>query len=184
MEATTVARPEGTGDNDQQYKCFFYGTKLPASLEAHRMLTVPAGTLMAPQVLYRVIYGAEKPAAGQAGLLTVEPAILEGYCRRRVKYADYPGVTAEAGKSVRGTYVTGLTEGDMWRLDTFEGTEYIKETVKVQILDKEGKPARTEEAQTYIYQVPANLEGQEWDFEHFKNERMKFWIGSSKEYAG
>jgi Gamma-glutamyl cyclotransferase, AIG2-like len=89
---------------------------------------------MAPAVLHRVIHGTPKPEAWQAALITTRPAILHDHCRHKVLKCDYPAVTPEKGKTVRGTYVDGLTTGDIWRLDTFEGDEYERRKVTVKIL--------------------------------------------------
>lgn len=45
---------------------------------------------------------------------------------------------AGAGASVLGTLVTGLTDGDIYRLDLFEGDPYIKEEVTVRTLRSDG----------------------------------------------
>jgi len=42
---------------------------------------------------------------------------------RRVKHADYPGITPDSDHEVRGMYVTGLTSANMYKLDQFEGDE-------------------------------------------------------------
>ncbi|KAF4214855.1 hypothetical protein CNMCM8980_008948 [Aspergillus fumigatiaffinis] len=103
------------------------------------------GTLMAPQILHRVIHGRPDPEPWQKGMLSFKPAILHGYRRHRVRGADYPGIvpcpsdnkdpTGESGSaSVLGTVVSGLTDGDVHRLDVFEGSEYVKERVRVRVL--------------------------------------------------
>ncbi|KAJ5647226.1 hypothetical protein N7490_003598 [Penicillium lividum] len=112
------------------------------------------GTLMAPQMLHRVIHGSPDPEPWQKALLSFQPAILHGYRRHRVRGADYPGIVPALGFSdkaestsenatdaknsarisVLGTLVSGLTDGDIHRLDIYEGSEYVHETVKVRIL--------------------------------------------------
>ncbi|KAL5338079.1 AIG2-like protein [Aspergillus crustosus] len=128
------------------------------------------GTLMAPQILHRVIHGSPTPQKWQADLLRFRPAILHGFQRHRVRGADYPGIistelsfssslsvqngsrpgaetaagtgpslnqehaTANANAKVLGTVVSGLTDGDLHRLDIFEGSEYTRERVQVRIL--------------------------------------------------
>ncbi|KAL4991704.1 hypothetical protein BDW68DRAFT_198431 [Aspergillus falconensis] len=120
------------------------------------------GTLMAPQILHRVIHGSPTPQQWQKDLLRFRPAILHGYRRHRVRGADYPGIIreSESGQnctadgsgsakegaalssgpgthsraSVLGTVVSGLTDGDIHRLDIFEGAEYRREKVSVRIL--------------------------------------------------
>ncbi|OJJ48941.1 hypothetical protein ASPZODRAFT_164532 [Penicilliopsis zonata CBS 506.65] len=97
------------------------------------------GTLMAPQILYRVIHGRPEPEPWQKALLTFQPAILHGFQRHRVREADYPGIvpsdkSEESSACVLGTLVSGLTDGDVHRLDIFEGSEYEKRPVKVRTL--------------------------------------------------
>ncbi|KAL4929662.1 gamma-glutamylcyclotransferase family protein [Aspergillus undulatus] len=119
------------------------------------------GTLMAPQILHRVIHGSPTPQQWQKDLLRFRPAILHEYRRHRVRYADYPGILKVKDKdslgaeietsaetstakttsmsqsqspSVLGTVVSGLTDGDLHRLDIFEGSQYAREKVSVRIL--------------------------------------------------
>lgn len=90
---------------------------------------------MVPEILYRVCYGTPHPTPFQTSHLTFQPALLPGFIRRKVRYCDYPGITpAEAPACVRGTYVYGLTDGDMWRLGIFEGPQYERRKTKVKLL--------------------------------------------------
>jgi len=157
----------------------------PAFLEAQR-------TLMAPGVLYRVIYGSANPEPWQKALTTVRPALLQSYRRHHVKYADYPAILPHEGSSVRGSLVTGLTDGDIYRLDIFEGDQYVRKQVKVQVLKdvgldeaaKEGETEVVDEvwAESYVWQEGAEtLEPQEWDFEEFKRDKMQAWMGEALE---
>lgn len=154
---------------------------------------------MARPVLYRVIYGtsnisndpAKDVLAARAATLTIEPAILHDYCRHRVRHADYPGIILQEGESVRGTYVTGLTNADMYRLDIFEGSEYGRAHVRVVLLgdgkDSASPDATTVDAQTYIYTAGDDrLEQGEWDFDDFvKNKMAGRWTSDySEEYEG
>ncbi|PWW72098.1 hypothetical protein C7212DRAFT_336533 [Tuber magnatum] len=139
---------------------------------------------MATPVLYRVIYGTLTPESWQNSSLRVRPALLPSYCRYHVRNVDYPAIVPEAGKSVRGTCVEGLTRMDIWRLDTFEGTEYARTMVRVKILDKKGNETGEEkEAATYEWTAGrGNLEDREWDFGHFAREKLSGWAGNAKEY--
>ncbi|KOS48243.1 hypothetical protein ACN38_g791 [Penicillium nordicum] len=108
------------------------------------------GTLMVPQILHKVIHGQEDPEPWQKAMLRFQPAILQGYRRHRVQNADYPAIVAvpepsietekssgsktNPGTSVLGTLVSGLTDGDVYRLDRFEGSEYEKKSVVVRTL--------------------------------------------------
>jgi hypothetical protein len=87
---------------------------------------------------------------------------------------------------VRGTCVEGLTQGDIWRLDIFEGTGYTRTKVKVRILDDQGAGTDEElEAETYVFTDGNDrLEEKEWDFQHFVKEKLSMWTGDSKEYIG
>ncbi|GAB7351054.1 hypothetical protein MBLNU459_g1534t1 [Dothideomycetes sp. NU459] len=150
------------------------------------------GTLMAPQVLHRVIYGmsATSPNNRHTAAVTSTPAILPSHRRHRVSNADYPAILPSSpSSSVRGTFVTGLSDADMWRLDIFEGGEYARRTVEVQLLkDDAGAGAGdavVAEAQTYVWIAGAHrLEDREWDFETFKTEKLRFWTGRDADDRG
>ncbi|KAF4966303.1 hypothetical protein FSARC_6036 [Fusarium sarcochroum] len=140
------------------------------------------GTLMAPEVFFSVCYGDRDPPQVIKDMHTFTPAILEDYCRHRVQFADYPAVVAEEGHTVLGVYATGLTDANIQKLDIFEGSEYIKETVKVKVLNKDGSaPAKEElkETSVYVFDRPEHLEKREWDFEEFRQSKMQFWTRGS-----
>ena len=130
---------------------------------------------MAPPVLSRVIHGPHPPQT-TAPLKTI-PALLPHYCRHRVRGCDYPAIVFEADNEVRGTYVESLNDGDMWRLDLFEGDEYVRQKVTVRLL--EGLDSGREVvAETYVWIAGREcLEKAEWDFEVFRRERMQDWVG-------
>jgi hypothetical protein len=133
---------------------------------------------MAPEVFFTVCYGHNNPHQVIKDLHTFTPAILEGYCRHRVRHADYPGVVAEKGHSVRGVYATGLTDANMSKLDTFEGSEYDKEKVKVKLLNRDGTVSdegEIKETTVYVFNSPKYLEKREWDFEEFRKTKMRNW---------
>ncbi len=147
---------------------------------------------MAPPVLYRVCYGTILPESWQIQGLSVRPAMLHGYRRRRVKRCDYPAITEAWNSSVRGTLVTGLTDADIWRLDVFEGDQYKRVKVHVTALQKVGDDhgdgnveGGDVEAETYVWiDEEAGLEDAEWDFAEFKREKMGRWVGTDEEYEG
>lgn len=157
---------------------------------------------MAPEVLYRVIYGKsdishDADALAKAARLTIRDAILYDHCRHRVCYADYPGMVPQKGASVRGTWVDGLTDEDVRCLDWFEGPEYVREKVQPWFLKADGEGADgareglvddvaiERETETYIFIGGADhLESEEWDYEHFRTEKLGNWADASHEYAG
>lgn len=154
------------------------------------------GTLMAPQVLHRVCHGSSDPKNPiyKTHQFKTYPAILHNHRRHRVKGMDYPAIVPHEGATVRGAYVTGLTDADVWRIDIFEGSQYRRDKVKARILtqvgDDEGKgnvEGQEVEAETYIFiSDPEELDDREWDFAEFQREKMRFWVGSegAGEYAG
>jgi hypothetical protein len=176
-----VTRPRKPINTNMSHTAFFYGT------------------LMAPPVLHRVIWGSQTPPTpAHASLLRVRPAILHAHQRHKVKHADYPAILpakAPSSSTVRGTLVEGLTDGDIWRLDIFEGSEYQRQKVKVRVLEQKSKQSedgmgdisQTQdeniegeqvEAETYIWIAGANrLEAEEWDFAEFVRDKMKRWVG-------
>lgn len=167
------------------------------------------GTLMAPPVLHRVIWGSTTPPTpAHASLLHIRPAILHAHRRHKVRNADYPAILPSSpSASVRGTLVQGLTDGDIWRLDIFEGHEYARRRVRVRPLvqaqveegqaggknggeggmgdlaQKEEDNVESEEeveAETYIWVAGAHrLEAEEWDFAEFVRDKMKRWVGGA-----
>ncbi len=140
---------------------------------------------MAPEVFFTVCYppGISRNLLGH--LHTFTPAILEDYCRHRVEAADYPGVISEKGKTVLGVYATGLTDANINKLDYFESNEYDRVRVKVKLVGKDGH-APDEERQTdvYVFNRPEALELGEWDFEHFRKEKMSMWTRADYVFAG
>ncbi|KAJ5573759.1 disease resistance protein Aig2 [Penicillium hispanicum] len=178
------------------------------------------GTLMAPQILHRVIHGRPEPEHWQKAMLRFQPAVLHGYRRHRVRNADYPGIVpvskdasssttesestrSSSNTSVLGTLVSGLTDGDVHRLDIYEGSEYAREHVKVRTLQESlhegGKIASSTDghlrdvleaagsefadeadevdAVTYVWiSDKEDLEEAEWDFETFKRDKMPWWV--------
>ena len=151
---------------------------------------------MAPQVLYRVVYGTTTPSVEQKSSLKIRPAMLEGYSRHKVRGCDYPAIipsstsptSSEESPCVRGTLVTGLSALDVYRLDVFEGDEYKRQEVGVQLIslgagDANGElRGRVVEAETYVWiDGEERLEEGEWDFETFVREKLVRWVGH-KEY--
>ncbi|KOS18755.1 Protein AIG2 [Escovopsis weberi] len=129
-------------------------------------------------VFYSVCYGNKQPPRAIRDLHTFTPALLDNYCRHRVRFADYPGILEEDGCSVRGIFVTGLTSANLHKLDYFEGSEYKQVTTKVRLFHKSGDEeieGETKDAIVYVYLNPKALERREWDFEEFRQQKMLRW---------
>lgn len=133
---------------------------------------------MAPEVFYTVCYGVTNPPQAIKDLHTFTPATLYEHCRHRVKYADYPAVVAEAGKSVLGIYATGLTDANMQKLDEFEGSEYDRLPAQVTLASEDNSTSATAEVRdtsVYIFLNHKDLEKREWDYQEFREQRLKLW---------
>ncbi|KAI0446627.1 AIG2-like family-domain-containing protein [Xylaria telfairii] len=149
------------------------------------------GTLMAPEVFFTVCYRfSTDNVAVLRSLHQFQPAILHGHCRRRVKFADYPGITPDPNHEVRGVYVTGLTDANMYHLDQFEGSEYDRKTVNVRLLSKVGDDkgngnveGEEVECEVYVFNNPRELEDREWDFHEFRTQKMKNWTREDYGFA-
>ncbi len=58
------------------------------------------------------------------------PAALEGYRRRRVRDADYPGILPDPSDRTTGTLYSGLGPEDLDLLDRFEGDLYRRRRIR------------------------------------------------------
>ncbi|KAK2019656.1 AIG2-like family protein [Colletotrichum eremochloae] len=145
------------------------------------------GTLMEPKVFFTVVQGNGNPPQAIKDLYTFTPAVLTGYTRHRVQFADYPGMIPEEGGSVLGIYATGLTDANVSKLDFFEGSEYEKKMVKVKVQGGgSGKQEAEEEreATAYIYKRPERLDRREWSFDEFRRDKMHVWTRESYVFEG
>ncbi|KAK1826773.1 AIG2-like family-domain-containing protein [Podospora conica] len=143
------------------------------------------GTLMVRDIFHSVVYNTSKPPPDIVARHTFTPAVLHGYVRHRVEGAAYPGIIASAddGASVRGKYVTGLSDANLERLDFFEGGQYERRTVTVKLLKRAGDAAtgagnvegEARQAGVYVFRIPGDLEDKEWDFEAFQRDEMHNW---------
>ncbi|KAK4143713.1 AIG2-like family-domain-containing protein [Dichotomopilus funicola] len=159
-----MAAKNSVPSDDGTYTAFFYGT------------------LMAPEVFYSVCYGRKEVPPSIAAQHTFQPALLHNYCRRRVRYADYPGIIEDPRHDVFGILATGLTRANMQKLDYFEGSQYERRKVKVSLLDKVGDAhgegnveGEERETEVYVFLEERDLESKEWDLEEFRRDKMKYW---------
>ena len=101
--------------------------------------------------------------------LHAKAATLWDYRRYAVRGADYPGIVACAGASVRGLLYCNLTAKCWHHLDGFEGAMYARRRVSVALNHGKNEPAETYVIKpAYMHQ----LEAFDWDFEAFL-ERIK-----------
>lgn len=91
------------------------------------------------------------------------------------------------GCTVKGVLVTGLTDGDLRRLDFFEGSQYDREVVSVELPAKDGSSKSSSiTAEVYVFNEVEYLEEDEWSFEEFRRDKLLNWVGGmgEDEYAG
>ncbi|KAI5481341.1 aminotransferase, class V/Cysteine desulfurase [Pseudohyphozyma bogoriensis] len=134
------------------------------------------GTLMVPEILQRVI---GRP--GSSDSLVCFDAVLDQYTRHHVNQAAKVGATVLGRKlvddedSVRGVVVDGLTQEDVEFLDEFEGDEYERRTVTVQVMST----GETKTAGIYIWIAPlSRLSPSLWSFADFMRDKAHRWVGS------
>ena len=96
--------------------------------------------------------------------LTPVPARLEGFRRAPVLGVEYPGMVPAAGQAVEGVVYLGLPASAWPRLDAFEGDEYQRSEVEVELAD-----GRRLMAWAYVFKPEhaARLGEGDWDFARF-----------------
>lgn len=115
------------------------------------------GSLMFPEVWEKVLQGSYERTRGTAC----------GYARYSVSGMTYPGMIAQAGSSVDGVVYFDISDDDLAILDAFEGENYQRRSVALQLAD-----GRRIEAQTYLFLEPEELSNQPWDPEQFAMQRF------------
>jgi gamma-glutamylcyclotransferase (GGCT)/AIG2-like uncharacterized protein YtfP len=108
-----------------------------------------------------------------------EPAVLDGYERRRVKGRSYPGVTVAPGRCTRGLLYADVDARSMELLDRFEGALYERRRVPVTT------NGRTRvEAEVYV--VPESrrdrLSAEAWDPDRFAAEQLASFVQSCRDF--
>ena len=111
-------------------------------------------------------------------VLPSEAALLRGYRRHSVQGEDYPGIRpAEAGV-VEGRLYRGIGAAVWARLDAFEGADYERVPVTVELSD-----GRAETACVYRFraELVARLLPGDWDPQLFESEGRERFLAR---YAG
>ena len=126
------------------------------------------GSLMWADIMARVC----------GGVLPSEAARLRGYRRHSVQGEDYPGLRpAEAGV-VEGRLYRGIGAAAWARLDAFEGSDYERVPVSVELSD-----GRAETALVYLFRAEhvARLLPSDWDPQLFESEGRERFLA---QYVG
>ncbi|KAH7524242.1 hypothetical protein FEM48_Zijuj06G0098500 [Ziziphus jujuba var. spinosa] len=121
------------------------------------------GSLMADDVV-RVLLNRVPPSS---------PAILNNHHRYSIRERVYPAIVPLETKKVAGKVLMGITDPELYVLDTFEDVEYERSTVEVSLTDN----SKNVLAHAYIWsnKNDPNLYG-EWDFEEWKRAHMNDFV--------
>ena len=150
------------------------------------------GSLMFDAVWSRVVAGRYRTAAAR----------VRGYRRFAVSGESYPAVVPWADAEVIGRVYFDVDAADVARLDAFEGTEYRRETVEVELLDPQVdlhfdphldpiaptqiaphalRAGAAAKADMYVFLALGRLASQAWDASRFGAEQIDRFIA---DYAG
>ena len=104
----------------------------------------------------------------------ITPAIASDYTIYAVAGASYPCLLSAAGEQAEGAILSGLTENDFQRLDQFEGENYKRVPVMVQLA---GDASKVITAQYYQPNQSLKTNGR-WslsDWKIIEIDRCPFW---------
>lgn len=99
--------------------------------------------------------------------LEIRDAVLDGYRRIAVPERPYPTGIAQPGSQIRGKIITGLSGKDIQRLDAYEESFYVRQTVTVQT--ERGM------AEAFVYidsRSPLPFAAEEWDAKRFEKDHL------------
>ena len=153
---------------DKNNNCFSYEKKIKNALKEHKLKysLFFYGTLRSEEVREAVI-GQKK--------YNISHGILQKHKVYKVKNANYPLIkfTNQKSDEVEGILITDLTTEEIKKLDKFEGKNYFRQFVKINIKDK------FYDAQ--IYMPHKNLIAEEpWNFDYWYENNINDFF--SKEF--
>ncbi len=107
------------------------------------------------------------------------PARLDGYCRRRVRSAPYPGVVPEADGSVDGVLWRDVDGTALERLDDFEGDLYTRDALTVT------GGGRKRDAFVYVVKPDCAhlLSAEPWSEEAFRRDELTAYLEGCRRFA-
>ena len=153
---------------DKNNNCFSYEKKIKNALKKHKLKysLFFYGTLRSEEVREAVI-GQKK--------FNISHGILQKHKVYKVKNANYPLIkfTNQKSDEVKGILITDITTEEIKKLDKFEGKNYFRQFVKINMKDK------LYDAQIYMPQKTLIAE-EPWNFDYwYKNNINDFF---SKEF--
>lgn len=129
------------------------------------------GTLMYPEVLKALIERVPR----------MEPAVIQGYQRYRIRDQVFPGTirSSAPGAQLQGLVLFDLQPAELEVLDEFEGEEYFKEEVQAQL---EGGATCTTIVYLWQDRLRPVLYG-EWDPHEFREQRLGAYEVMCRQFA-
>lgn len=129
------------------------------------------GTLQLPDIVAAAT-GREPPGT---------PAALPGYACYAVRGAVYPAAVPERGARIEGTLYEGLSPRELARLDRYEGPEYRRRRVRVDIPG--GDPR---EAWVYLWRERYRrlLSAERWSLRWFEENHRARYVSRLKSGTG
>ncbi|HEY1058516.1 MAG TPA: gamma-glutamylcyclotransferase family protein [Limnobacter sp.] len=106
------------------------------------------------------------------GQYAQQPAMAHGFARYAVPGEQYPAMVVQAAGQVRGLVWLNVDHGDIQRLDAFEGEEYERRTIWVNMSGSD----QSLQADTYIWLKPERLRGDEWDVKAFEQQGLQQFL--------
>lgn len=97
-----------------------------------------------------------------------QPAQLKHYRRFKVKGQTYPGLILAHGDRVDGCVLQGLSDEELLKLDDYEGEEYTRIVVEVEI------NSALQKVYTYLF-TPSNsnrMTREPWSLDSIQNKPM------------
>ena len=153
---------------DKNNNCFSYEKKIKNALKKHKLKysLFFYGTLRSEEVREAVI-GQKK--------FNISRGILQKHKVYKVKNANYPLIkfTNQKSDEVEGILITDLTTEELKKLDKFEGKNYFRQFVKINMKDK------LYDAQIYMPQKTLIAE-ETWNFDCWYKNNIKDFF--SKEF--
>ena len=151
----------------------------PTIPDAPTLPTFLYGTLMSPQVLSTLLGRSLRDDEEKAIL----PARLFGHARHCVKNHVFPAtIPASKDDCVDGLLLPPtLSPTEVNLLDYFEGEEYLRVTVPVQVKnnsDKTSTEFTTVDAQAYLWRddLVSQLVFQPWSYEDFVSNHLEWYL--------
>lgn len=124
------------------------------------------GTLCIPAIMRQV-----------SGTVPVSrPAVLPDYAAYALVGLHYPGIVPEPGTRVNGVLYGGLGRVQFMRLDAYEGEQYRRIRVWLDVGDGQRLQAWTYALQARYYRRRSD---QPWSLAQFRREQLKLYITNS-----